>query len=36
MKDYVQGKLLVEQGIVVAADVLADAGTALKAHHPAG
>ncbi|GGE19525.1 pyridine nucleotide-disulfide oxidoreductase [Polymorphobacter glacialis] len=36
VKDYVQGKLLVEQGIVVAADVLADAATALKAHHPAG
>ncbi len=33
-KDYVQGKALVEGGIVVAPDVLADVSVLLKAHHP--
>ncbi|OSZ69170.1 pyridine nucleotide-disulfide oxidoreductase [Sphingomonas sp. IBVSS1] len=34
-RDYVQGKALVEQGVVVPVDALADAATPLKAHHPA-
>ena len=34
-RDYVQGKALVEQGIIVPAAALADTATPLKAHHPA-
>jgi len=33
-RDYVQGKALVEQGVAVPADALADTATALKAWHP--
>lgn len=35
VRDYVQGKLLVEQGIIVDPAVLADAAVPLKSHHPA-
>lgn len=35
VRDYVQGKLLVEQGIKVDPVALADAGQPLKSHHPA-
>ena len=35
VRDYVQGKALVEQGVIVDPAVLADVGVALKAHHPA-
>lgn len=34
-RDYVQGKALVEQGVAVPADALADTATPLKAWHPA-
>ena len=34
-RDYVQGKALVEQGVVVPADALADTATLLKTWHPA-
>jgi 3-phenylpropionate/trans-cinnamate dioxygenase ferredoxin reductase subunit len=34
VRDYVQGKALVEQGVVVAPEALADAAVPLKAHHP--
>ncbi|WP_310474384.1 FAD-dependent oxidoreductase [Sandarakinorhabdus sp.] len=34
-RDYVQGKALVEKGVAVAADALADTETPLKAWHPA-
>jgi len=34
-RDYVQGKLLVEQGVAVPPDALADVAVPLKAHHPA-
>ncbi|WP_164156393.1 NAD(P)/FAD-dependent oxidoreductase [Sandarakinorhabdus rubra] len=34
-RDYVQGKALVEQGVVVPAEALADAATPLKTWHPA-
>jgi 3-phenylpropionate/trans-cinnamate dioxygenase ferredoxin reductase subunit len=35
VRDYVQGKALVDHGVVVAPDVLADTEVPLKAHHPA-
>ena len=35
VRDYVQGKALVEHGVSVAPALLADAGVPLKAHHPA-
>jgi 3-phenylpropionate/trans-cinnamate dioxygenase ferredoxin reductase subunit len=34
-RDYVQGKALVEQGVVVPAAALADTDVPLKSHHPA-
>jgi 3-phenylpropionate/trans-cinnamate dioxygenase ferredoxin reductase subunit len=34
-RDYVQGKALVEQGVSVPAEALADTGVPLKAWHPA-
>ncbi|WP_353217848.1 FAD-dependent oxidoreductase [Sandarakinorhabdus sp.] len=34
-RDYVQGKALVEQGVAVPADALADTATPIKAWHPA-
>jgi len=34
-RDYVQGKALVEQGVIVAADALADVTVPLKNWHPA-
>ena len=35
VKDYVQGKVLVEGGVIVNPAVLADSEIPLKAHHPA-
>jgi 3-phenylpropionate/trans-cinnamate dioxygenase ferredoxin reductase subunit len=34
-RDYVQGKALVEQGVVVSVEALADTATLLKTWHPA-